>query len=131
MTLGRRAGNLFEVESGLFDGDRVVTQRANQLYAQSLRGGSQPAKDHEETNAAPASSPQPAMPWWAVIAAGGAIMAGTFAAGMVWANRRNRKTFAPISKGHIPHESLNDLSLTDYDAGTPTPALKSEGDRSS
>lgn len=36
VTLGRRAGNLIEVESGLFDGDRVVTQRANQLYAQSL-----------------------------------------------------------------------------------------------
>lgn len=130
VTVGRDAGEFVEVKSGLFDGDRIVTQRANQLYAQSLRGGSKPADDHgEETESAPASNSQPAMPWWAVILGGGAVMAGTFAAGMVWANRRNRKAFVPVLNGHTSHESFDDLSLTDHDAGKPTPALKPESDR--
>ncbi|MEX0272030.1 efflux RND transporter periplasmic adaptor subunit [Leptolyngbyaceae cyanobacterium UHCC 1019] len=97
--LGREASEFVEVKSGLFDGDLIVTQRANQLYAQSLRGGSKLADDHGETESAPASSSQPAIPWWAVIPAGGAVMAGAFAAGMVWANRRNRKAFVPIPNG--------------------------------
>jgi hypothetical protein len=57
-------------------------------------------------------------------------MAGTFAAGIVWANRRNRKKVVSSSYGHTPHESLDDLSLTDHDADKPTLALKSEVDRS-
>ncbi|XHX77168.1 MAG: efflux RND transporter periplasmic adaptor subunit [Stenomitos frigidus ULC029] len=127
--LGREAGAFVEVKSGLFDGDRIVTQRANQLYAQSLRGGSKPAHDHGEMNAAPASNPQASMPWWLGIPVGGAMMAGTFAAGMVWANRRNRKAFVPPSNSHNQHESLDDFSLGEA-AGKPTPALKSAVDRS-
>ncbi|MFB8787621.1 MAG: efflux RND transporter periplasmic adaptor subunit [Potamolinea sp.] len=38
--LGQTSGDMVEVKSGLFDGDAIVTQRAPQLYAQSLRGGS-------------------------------------------------------------------------------------------
>lgn len=122
ITLGQSAGEFVEVKSGLFDGDRIVTQRANQLYAQSLRGGSQPADGHEE-NAAPVSNPQPSsMPWWVVIPVGGAIMAGTFAAGMLLANRRNRKAFIPAPNGHSAHKSFDDLSLTNYDAHTPLPS---------
>ncbi|HEY9654177.1 MAG TPA: efflux RND transporter periplasmic adaptor subunit [Crinalium sp.] len=127
VTLGREAGAFVEVKSGLFDGDRVVTQRGNQLYAQSLRGGSKPAEDHRETPSAPASDSQLAIPWWVGIIAGGAVMAGAFGAGIVWANRRNRKTLAPVPKGHITHESLDDLSLTDYKAHTP-PSLKPASD---
>ncbi|WP_223257509.1 efflux RND transporter periplasmic adaptor subunit [Phormidesmis priestleyi] len=122
VTLGRESGEFIEVKNGLFDGDRIVTQRANQLYAQSLRGGSKPTVDHGETNSAPVANSQPAIPWWVGIPVGGAIMAGAFGAGMVWANRRNRKAFVPLSNGHTSHESLNDLSLTDYDARIlPTP----------
>ena len=40
VTLGQTAGNMVEVKAGLFEGDMIVTQRAPQLYAQSLRGGS-------------------------------------------------------------------------------------------
>jgi membrane fusion protein, heavy metal efflux system len=130
ITLGRESGEFVEVKNGLFDGDQIVAQRANQLYAQSLRGGSQPADDHGETESAPVSNPQPAIPWWVGIPVGGAIMAGTFGAGMVWANRRNRKTFAPPSNGH-PHESFDGLNLTDYDVQIPpTPSsLKPASDR--
>ncbi len=40
VTLGQTAGNMVEVKAGLFEGDMIVTQRAPQLYAQSLRSGS-------------------------------------------------------------------------------------------
>jgi cobalt-zinc-cadmium efflux system membrane fusion protein len=46
--LGQTSGDLVEVKSGLFEGDKIVTQRAPQLYAQSLRGGS--TKDKSEEN---------------------------------------------------------------------------------
>jgi cobalt-zinc-cadmium efflux system membrane fusion protein len=86
VTLGREAGEFVEVKSGLFDGDRIVTQRANQLYAQSLRG-SKPTDDHEEPIAVPASNPQASIPWWIVVPVAGVMMAGAFRAGMVWARR--------------------------------------------
>ena len=130
VTLGREASEFVEVKSGLFDGDRIVTQRANQLYAQSLRGGNKPADDHGETNTTPASSPQPVVPWWIVLSVGGAMMAGTFAAGMMWANRRDRKTVVSSSNGRTPHEALDGLSLTDHDADKPTLTLGSEVARS-
>ena len=38
VTLGRTAGDQVEVLSGLFEGDEVVTQRANQLYAPVVAG---------------------------------------------------------------------------------------------
>jgi membrane fusion protein, heavy metal efflux system len=44
VTLGQTVGDLVEVKSGLFAGDKVVTQRAPQLYAQSLKA---PAKADE------------------------------------------------------------------------------------
>jgi membrane fusion protein, heavy metal efflux system len=46
VTLGQAVGDLVEVKSGLFAGDKVVTQRAPQLYAQSLKA---PAKADEHT----------------------------------------------------------------------------------
>lgn len=131
VTLGRESGELVEVKSGLFDGDLIVTQRANQLYAQSLRGGSKPADSHGKTESTTAANSQPAIPWWVGIPVGGAIMAGAFGAGMVWANRRNRKPLASVPNGHTPHEFPDGLSLTDFDAHiSPTPpSLKSAPDR--
>ncbi len=38
VTLGQTSGDMVEVKTGLFEGDLAVTQRAPQLYAQSLRG---------------------------------------------------------------------------------------------
>jgi membrane fusion protein, heavy metal efflux system len=43
ITTGQRVGDLVEVKSGLFAGDQIVTQRAPQLYAQSLKA---PADEH-------------------------------------------------------------------------------------
>lgn len=47
VTLGQTVGDMVEVKSGLFIGDKVVTQRAPQLYAQSLKA---PAKSDEHVN---------------------------------------------------------------------------------
>ena len=127
VTLGRTSGELVEVKSGLFEGDLIVTQRANQLYAQSLRGGSKTA-DHGDTNSALVSNPQSSIPWWVVIPVGGGIIAATFGAGMVWANRRKRKEFALMFNNYLAHKSLDELSLTDYDAYQPTTTPTSKSD---
>ncbi|HEY9657101.1 MAG TPA: hypothetical protein V6C65_01460, partial [Allocoleopsis sp.] len=80
---------------GLFEGDRIVTQRANQLYAQSLRGGKASEETTTEkttaTETTQASVAGGALPWWVVLPAGGLLAIGTFAAGAFWSNRRNRK----------------------------------------
>ncbi|MBD2057597.1 efflux RND transporter periplasmic adaptor subunit [Oculatella sp. FACHB-28] len=88
VVLGRQAGDLVEVKSGLFEGDRVVTQRANQLYAQSLRGGGA-TEEAVATEVTEASATGGALPWWVVVPAGGLLAIGTFAAGAFWSNRRN------------------------------------------
>lgn len=115
VVLGRQAGNLVEVKSGLFEGDRVVTQRANQLYAQSLRGGS--AKEESE----PAEVTEDrvtrgSLPWWVVIPGGGALVIGTFAAGVFWSNRRHQKRIVPATgvltsgdHSHNGHHAISSL----------------------
>ncbi len=84
VNLGQITGDLAEVKTGLFAGDRVVVQRGMLLYAQSLRGRSKPQP------VAPLpqpSSPQPHIPsWWLGVAGGGIIAIGT----SIWAIR-NRK----------------------------------------
>jgi membrane fusion protein, heavy metal efflux system len=99
VTLGRESGELVEVKDGLFEGDRIVTQRAPQLYAQSLRSGAK--------TEAPEATPQPVptqqngpLPWWVLIPVGGAIAAGTFGAGMSWANYRHRQALSLLRDGH-------------------------------
>jgi cobalt-zinc-cadmium efflux system membrane fusion protein len=94
VTLGQTSGDLVEVKSGLFDGDRIVTQRGPQLYAQSLRGGSKPEADSDggkdeptvNKDAKPSvSTPAAQIPWWLTLPVGGAIAAGAF-----WAGRRTK-----------------------------------------
>lgn len=97
VTLGQTAGDTVEVKNGLFEGDRIVTQGAIQLYAQSLRGGSKKAgepaskgakepvsKGAKENFSAFTFNPS-SLPWWWAIPAGGAIAAGAF-----WAGRRSK-----------------------------------------
>ena len=107
VTFGRESGELVEVTSGLFDNDKVVTQRAPQLYTQSLRGDAK--AEAEKPAEAPASTAQgvnlSALPWWAMLLVGGAIAAGTFWAGTVWSSRRNRR-LQPAADGSLsPHET--------------------------
>jgi membrane fusion protein, heavy metal efflux system len=119
VVLGRESGTWVEVKNGLFDGDRIVTQRAPQLYAQSLRGGNQSADDHGAPKAAPASNSQPAIPGWVAIPAGGALMTGMFWAGTLWAKRRHRQAEA-VPNGHSPHQTDDDLSLMGDRTYTPS-----------
>lgn len=107
VTFGRESGELVEVTNGLFDNDKVVTQRAPQLYTQSLRGDTK--AEAEKPAEAPASTAQgvnlSALPWWAMLPVGGAIAAGTFWAGTVWSSRRNRR-LQPTADGVVaPHDT--------------------------
>ncbi len=75
VALGRTTGDMVEVKTGLFAGDMVVTQRGTQLYAQSLRGGSEkPAADEHQDEAAPAKSNGLVVPPWLLPVGGGAIL---------------------------------------------------------
>jgi membrane fusion protein, heavy metal efflux system len=84
LEIGHITGDLAEVKTGLFTGDRVVTQRGNLLYAQSLRSGNQttPAVATPDPSSKPASDRQLTMPlWgWLVGAGGGGLLLTT----MVW-----------------------------------------------
>ncbi|URD53645.1 efflux RND transporter periplasmic adaptor subunit [Chroococcidiopsis sp. CCNUC1] len=110
VTLGQTSGDMVEVKSGLFEGDAIVTQRAPQLYAQSLRGGGKgaPAADGEaeapqasNLGKSPASTTAGAQfPWWLAGAAGGlAIGTAAFAAGAIWSGRRTKSGLVPASTG--------------------------------
>ncbi len=103
VTLGETSGDMVEVKSGLFEGDAIVTQRAPQLYAQSLRGGTKPKEDeHKE-----ALSKTPSLPitLWLVGALGGtAIGIVAFMAG-----RRTKPQLIPVSSVtcHLPEGEHN------------------------
>jgi cobalt-zinc-cadmium efflux system membrane fusion protein len=117
VTLGQTSGDMVEVKSGLFEGDLIVTQRATQLYAQSLRDGSKASVgEHQSGEAKEAPSPasdsannKEQLPWWLVIPVGGAIAASTFWAGTLWAGRRSKSHLAPTSAGlvYVPESSPN------------------------
>jgi cobalt-zinc-cadmium efflux system membrane fusion protein len=119
VTLGQTSGNLVEVKTGLFDGDRVVTQGAMQLYAQSLRGGSN-AQANEEHDEAPAPSPAAdanrsgsGLPWWWVIPAGGVLTAAAF-----WAGRRTQRRLTPAYEGAVENHLSNGSARTEvFDRG--------------
>jgi membrane fusion protein, heavy metal efflux system len=105
VSLGETAGDMIEVKTGLFEGDLVVTQRAPQLYAQSLRGGSKKEDSHdhseeehdhsEETQAK--TSNFPSIPLWILGLSGVGVMGAAFAAGSFWSNRRLRSRFVAAS----------------------------------
>ncbi len=129
VALGQASGDLVEVKNGLFDGDRIVTQRAMQLYAQSLRGGSKTAEDHEHGEAVTTTDSQPAIPWWMLISAGGAIAAGTFGAGVYWANRRHRR--GSISEDYeLPDSTPEHGTPREQANRVPVASHSSESDRS-
>lgn len=106
VTLGQTSGNLVEVKSGLFEGDMIVTQRAPQLYAQSLRGGSGKveegeAKAEEEPAQVTANKPNNfSRSWWLIAGVGGAALGtAAFMAGTFWAGRRGKSQMIPASVG--------------------------------
>ncbi len=118
VTLGQASGDMVEVKSGLFEGDLLVTQRAPQLYAQSLRGGSNTQASSEkeapsqEAQATEANNNSLPVPWW---------VAGAF-----WSGRRTKTQRVPASAGfaYVPEESpngaaksINHVSKPDYHVG--------------
>jgi membrane fusion protein, heavy metal efflux system len=111
VTVGRTFGAFVEVKSGLFDGDRIVTQRANQLYAQSLRGDTKAKDEHAESAVRNGSLP---LPLWTLLTIGGVIAASTFWAGMAVAGRR-RQTGAMLQpvevSGYKAEEHLEQPAL--------------------
>jgi membrane fusion protein, heavy metal efflux system len=81
VTLGQTSGDTVEVKTGLFEGDMVVTQRASQLYAQSLRGGGKKEEGHSEVEATAQNKGGVSLPWWWVIPSGGALALAAFIVG--------------------------------------------------
>jgi membrane fusion protein, heavy metal efflux system len=98
VVLGQTVGDLVEVKSGLFEGDAIVTQRAPQLYAQSLRGSGKSTAD--EPPEAQATEPQ-ILSWpvtgWMGATGGIALVGAAFMAGAFWSQRRNREIAPSVS----------------------------------
>lgn len=128
--LGQTSGDLIEIKSGLFEGDSVVTQRAPQLYAQSLRGDKKPKEDDqsqgdshsEETEAKANSFP---LPLWLLGAGGGVTLATlAFLAGSFWSSRRSRSRLIPVGDG-FNYET--EVYIDNHKQPTPsTPAISVE-----
>ncbi|TAG96030.1 MAG: efflux RND transporter periplasmic adaptor subunit [Oscillatoriales cyanobacterium] len=126
VALGQTSGDLVEIKSGLFEGDLIVTQRAPQLYAQSLRGGSKPSKTEDKKEVTPkvteVNSNSFPVPLWAGIGGGIAIASLTFAIGAFWGNRRKLPALAADSKNNTANngfstsvQTLNDELLLHND----------------
>jgi membrane fusion protein, heavy metal efflux system len=110
VTIGLKSGGLAEVKSGLFDGDRVVVQRATQLYAQSLRGGSPKEEEKAEKSTVVSSKREfqnLSLPWWGLGALGSAIAVTTFWAGMTVAGRRKAVDGKDVVSREVPASETN------------------------
>ncbi|GAB1543861.1 efflux RND transporter periplasmic adaptor subunit [Scytonema sp. NUACC21] len=90
VTLGQTSGDMVEVKTGLFEGDLVVTQRATQLYAQSLRGGGKTGERESKEAGEQRASSNSSMPLWLGVGGGGAIATLAFMAGAFWSDRRTK-----------------------------------------
>ncbi|MEI2578068.1 efflux RND transporter periplasmic adaptor subunit [Scytonema sp. PRP1] len=104
VTLGQTSGDFVEVTKGLLEGDMIVTQRAPQLYAQSLRGDSKSKEEehsHKEgekkeqgnshSEETKAEAHNFGLPLWLIGALGGTVIAtGAFMTGSFWSSRRTR-----------------------------------------
>ncbi|MEG5029307.1 efflux RND transporter periplasmic adaptor subunit [Microcoleus sp. AT8-A3] len=103
VTLGNTSGDLIEVKNGLFEGDLIVTQRAPQLYAQSLRGDSKHSESEEKTALTPngieASFNSFPMPLWLAGVAGGTILCTVaFLVGVVAGRRKSDRKVVGTNK---------------------------------
>ncbi|MEG4088743.1 efflux RND transporter periplasmic adaptor subunit [Microcoleus sp. Pol12B4] len=115
--LGQTAGDLVEVKRGLFEGDLIVTQRAPQLYAQSLRGDNKSSKDEAKKDATPKVTEVnfnnlPVSLWWAGIGGGVAIASLTFTAGVLWGNRRKLPAIAADSGNYATNNGFSASTST-------------------
>jgi membrane fusion protein, heavy metal efflux system len=122
VNLGQVTGDLAEVKTGLFAGDRVVTQRGMLLYAQSLRSGSKPQP-------AVGSKPivvEPMIPVWGWAAGAGGI--GVIGA-TLWAIRR-RKVDRTEAELEVEPEILPESTTTIACDLSPVPPSDLNGNNS-
>jgi cobalt-zinc-cadmium efflux system membrane fusion protein len=91
VTLGQVSGDWVEIKEGLFVGDLVVTQRAHQLYAQSLRGKKpEPAETPPPTTENKFSLPL--VSGWLVFLGGTTTGLALFWAGSFWGKRQQSQS---------------------------------------
>ncbi|QUS60898.1 efflux RND transporter periplasmic adaptor subunit [Synechocystis sp. PCC 7338] len=109
VTLGQVAGDWVEITDGLFAGDLVVTQRASQLYAQSLRA--KPPETVEESEESleitESTFSLPTSPAWLLPLGGIMAATGLFWAGSLWGKRQRSQ---PLP-GHTLTASQDEPSL--------------------
>ncbi len=110
VTLGKTVGDLVEIKTGLFVDDLVVSQRAPQLYAQSLK--SKPASAHREVKPTVVDrSPLSQIPSeliWGLLPAVGIIGGGAFLLG-----RRSNQVTTSIINFVEPKDKVKDLPAAD------------------
>jgi cobalt-zinc-cadmium efflux system membrane fusion protein len=112
VTLGQVSDGFVEVKSGLFEGDRIVTEGAPLLYAQSLRGNPNKAAAEE---AKVDSNKALSLPWWSFLIATGIV--GSAVYGGYWLGKRknlatNNNVFSPNSIETIYLPSLPTSAAT-------------------
>jgi membrane fusion protein, heavy metal efflux system len=128
VTLGQTDGDLVEVKAGLFAGDMVVTKRATQLYAQSLRGGTEKKEEDEHKDEAPAKNKATNIPFWLLIAGGLATAGvGAFGARKFWLSRKNPSLTTTIVVNNYETDDMSeDIDLEQSDGEHDHPEPKEE-----
>lgn len=108
VTLGQTSGDWVEIKTGIFEGDRIVTQGAIALYAQSLRGGNKGAGKQKSEDAPTQQVPlnPSSLPWWWAIPASGMIAAGAF-----WMGRRTQSSRGAAELPASQIEEFSDLPV--------------------
>lgn len=119
VTLGQVSDSFVEVKSGLFEGDRIVTEGALLLYAQSLRGNPNKAAV-EETKAD--SNNAITLPWWSFLIATGIV--GSAVYGGYWLGKRKNLATNNTNNVFSP-SSIETIYLPSLPTST---AIKVEGE---
>ena len=101
VTVGASDGAWVEIQRGLFEGDRVVTQGATQLYAESRRSGGGGHAQKAAPPAATAHTHATARPSWRWLAAAGGAGLAIGAAGF-WAGTRRRDRSPASPRDPLP-----------------------------
>lgn len=129
VTLGQTSSDMVEIKSGLFDGDMIVTQRAPQLYAQSLRGGGakegkteEGASHTEATDTKTNALPIPLL--LMTTAAGSLVTVLGIVGGNFLLNRRKRSSLAVVGADSEPvgFETEAEIYLNNHEQVSMSPA---------
>ncbi|GJD19962.1 hypothetical protein RIVM261_049180 [Rivularia sp. IAM M-261] len=132
VTLGQTSGDMVEIKTGLFEGDLVVTQRATQIHAQSLRGGSKKEEgdNHSEEGQVQAEGAEVKankfpIPLWLIAAFGGSMAtAVAFGTSNLLSNRKRSRlaTAGFDSQEVVTFETEAELHLNNHEQPSLSPA---------